>query len=236
MWAVHHGRVDPLSRIIPPDFLGSKEPLRPGALGLPHLVMLVTMGCALYGGAVGWWRAGEMAGYVAIKLPLCLLATLAVNGLLNGMLAAISGSGLSFRQTMEAQLHACAIAALVLAGFAPVAAFASLALPSPPHPQLASVHASLLLVHTALIGAAGLAGVLHLRKTLHAWAASPAAARWTMFAWVAGNFFVGAQISWILRPFFGSPRLPVAFLRPDPFESSFYEAIIRAVARLLSLS
>ncbi len=215
--------------------LRSKAPVAPGQTRLRRSLVVIGLGCALYGAAVGWWRAPAMAGYVAIKLPFCLLATLAINGFLNGILAAISGSGLTFRQTMEAQLHACVVASLVLGGFAPVAGFAAVSLPSPPMTGLANVHSGLMLFHTLLIAVAGLAGVWHLRKTLHAWATTPKAARWTMFSWVLGNFFVGAQISWIMRPFFGTHGLPVAFLRPDPFQSSFYEAIGNALLRLLGI-
>ena len=215
--------------------LRSADPIRPGLIPLPILAGIVVLGCGLYGAAVGWWRAGEMAAYVAVKLPACLLATLAINAILNGILAALAGSGLTFRQTLEAQLHASAVSSLVLAALSPVAAFAALSLPSPPMANLAATHAALMLFHTALIGASGLAGVWHLRRTVQAWAATPKAARLTLLAWVTGNFFVGAQISWILRPFFGSPGLPVAFLRPDPFTSSFYESILKSIARLFGL-
>ena len=51
----------------------------------------------------------------------------------------------------------------------------------------------------------------------------------TFFAWLAGNLFVGAQLSWNLRPFFVFPGLEVEFLRPDPFGGSFYEAVLRAL-------
>jgi LmbE family N-acetylglucosaminyl deacetylase len=34
-------------------------------------------------------------------------------------------------------------------------------------------------------------------------------------AWLAANLFLGSQLSWILRPFIGSPGLPVEFLRHD---------------------
>ena len=51
----------------------------------------------------------------------------------------------------------------------------------------------------------------------------------TFFAWLAGNLFVGAQVSWNLRPFFVSPGLDVEFLRKHPFDGSFYEAVWQAL-------
>jgi hypothetical protein len=76
-----------------------------------------------------------------------------------------------------------------------------------------------------LIAIAGLIGLLRLGRLLRAHCSSPAIARSTVAAWVAGNAFLGAQFSWILRPFFGNPRLEVAFLRDNPMQGSFYETV-----------
>lgn len=43
---------------------------------------------------------------------------------------------------------------------------------------------------------------------------------------------VGAQMGWILRPFVGSPDLPFQIFRER--ESNFFEALFRALARLIS--
>jgi hypothetical protein len=52
-----------------------------------------------------------------------------------------------------------------------------------------------------------------------------------MLAWLAGNGILGMQFSWILRPFFGTPRLTVQFLREDPMNGSFLEAVWHALNR-----
>jgi hypothetical protein len=44
-----------------------------------------------------------------------------------------------------------------------------------------------------------------------------------LLTWLAANLFLGCQLSWILRPFFGNPNIEVAFLREDALERSFYE-------------
>ena len=54
-----------------------------------------------------------------------------------------------------------------------------------------------------------------------------------LLAWLAVNLFLGSQLSWICRPFIGSPGLPVEFLRAHAFEGNFYESVFRAVLRLL---
>src|SRR5882724_6597014 len=59
-------------------------------------------------------------------------------------------------------------------------------------------------------------------------------ARRVLFAWLAGNFFLGSQLIWILRPFIGSPGLAVEFLRKDAFHGNFYETVWRSLIYLLN--
>ena len=46
-----------------------------------------------------------------------------------------------------------------------------------------------------------------------------------MIAWLLVNLIVGAQISWNLRPWFGTPGMSGEFLRPEPFDGNFYESL-----------
>ena len=41
---------------------------------------------------------------------------------------------------------------------------------------------------------------------------------------------VGAQMSWVLRPFIGAPGMPFEWLRPR--ESNFFEAVYYAIRSL----
>jgi len=50
-----------------------------------------------------------------------------------------------------------------------------------------------------------------------------------LYAWQAGNLFLGSQLSWILRPFIGLPSLPVEFLRTNALHGNFYENVLRSV-------
>lgn len=55
----------------------------------------------------------------------------------------------------------------------------------------------------------------------------------TVFAcWVVVFGLVGAQMSWVLRPFIGDPHLPFKWFRPR--ESNFFEAVSRALQDLFS--
>ena len=55
-----------------------------------------------------------------------------------------------------------------------------------------------------------------------------------LFAWLAGNLLLGSQLSWILRPFIGSPGLPVEFVRPTALKGNFYETVFRSVINLFT--
>jgi hypothetical protein len=60
-----------------------------------------------------------------------------------------------------------------------------------------------------------------------------AVARRVLFAWLAGNLFLGSQLCWIFRPFIGSPGLEIAFFRPHPLQGNFYETLFFAIRRAL---
>lgn len=187
--------------------------------------IVTVLGFALYGFTVGYWRSPLMGVFVAVKMPLLIALTLGCNGLLNGLLGILLGSGLGFRQSLHALLSAFAISGLILGAVAPVTLFLAVSIPSADSPQAASAHSAYLLMHTFMIGLAGMIGVMRLGKLLESYSSSRLIARSTLAAWIAGNAFLGMQFSWIFRPFFGSPELEVAFLREDPMKGSFIEAV-----------
>lgn len=191
-------------------------------------------GLACYGFTIGYWRAPLMGAYVAVKFPLLVALTLGCNGLLNGLLGILLGTGLGFRQSLLALLSAFAIAALILGSLAPVTFFLAWNAPAADAPGANAAHSAYLLTHTVLIGIAGITANIHLHRLLAAKAPSRTAATVTLLAWLAGNGFLGAQFSWILRPFFGSPALEVQFLRPDamnPANGNFYQTVWNSLER-----
>ncbi len=199
-----------------------------------HAIIVIFVGSALYGAAVGYWRDPLQACYVAVKFPLILFLTAFANGLLNGMFAPLFGLQISFRQSLLAILMSFMIAAIILGAFSPLVFF--LVWNAPPigssdHAQ--SVHASILLLDVLVIAFAGVAANARLLQLLQQLSGSKVIAAKIFFAWIAGNLFLGSQLSWILRPFIGSPGLPVEFLRPDAFSGGFYESVFHAVKSLV---
>lgn len=215
---------------LPALLRGAPDDLRtwindPGARNLRLCVITIIVACGFYGMTVGIWRDPLMGLYVAIKMPALIFLTLACNGFLNGMLGLLLGSGLGFKQSLMAQLMSFTIAALVLGAIAPVTFFLALNAPPPDAENAASAHSHFLVAHTVLIAMAGIIANLHLAKLLIAVTPDRRTAAATLAAWLAGNAFLGAQLSWIMRPFFGTPSIEVAFFRPHPFNGTFYEVV-----------
>ncbi|MCB1098897.1 MAG: hypothetical protein KDN22_25210 [Verrucomicrobiae bacterium] len=186
----------------------------------------ISIGCSLYGATLGLWRAPLQAAFVAVKLPLLIGLTLIINGMLNGMLALILGSGLTFRQTLHGCLMGFTIFSLIVGSLSPVLFFMVINAPPATAPEAAHWHAVFLLVNVVTIAGAGIAGNVKLFTVLHAFAGDAIVALRVLLAWLAGNLFVGAQLSWILRPMMGNPTLEVQFLRSHPFDGNFYQDVL----------
>jgi hypothetical protein len=199
-----------------------------------HLAVIV-LGAGFYGAAMGWWRSPQQSLFVAIKFPLIILMVTAGNALINALFAPLLGLGIRFYQSFSAIVMSFTVTSAILGAFSPVMAFLIWNAPvmtgdisSQPTYRL------ILLAHVAVIALAGTAGNVRLLQLLVYWSASRAIAIRVLGAWLTGNLFLGTQLSWILRPFIGSPNLPVEFLRANAFHGNFYETIIRSVQQILN--
>jgi hypothetical protein len=188
---------------------------------------IIVAGAGCYGAAIGWWRSPQQALYTAIKCPLVMLLTALGNALINGMLAPLLGVNIPFRQSIAAILMSFVITAAILGAFSPILAF--VIWNAPPLAAHASavgeIYACILLGNVLLIAFAGFTANARLFQLLQRFSNNSATARRVLFAWLAGNLFMGSQLSWILRPFVGAPDLPIQFLRTTAFKGNFYEAI-----------
>ena len=197
----------------------------------------ILVGAGLYGAAMGYWRSPQQACYVAIKFPLIILLTTIGNALLNAMLAPLLGLNLRFRQSLLAVLMSFTIASAILGSFSPLIAF--MVWNSPPmgsSPSAAQAYAVIQLTHVLVIAFAGVTANLRLMQLLRTFSGQARIARRVLFAWLIGNLFLGSQLSWILRPFIGSPGLPVQFLRPNAFHGNFYETVFNSLLQILNLN
>jgi hypothetical protein len=195
-----------------------------------HLAVIV-VGAGFYGAAMGWWRDPQQGFYVAIKFPLIILLTMLGNAFINAMLAPLLGLNIPFRQSFAAILMSCTIAAAILGAFSPLVAF--MVWNAPPlesHPIAA--YSLIKLAHVGIIIFAGTVGNARLFQLLVHLGGGRAVAFRVFFAWLAGNLFLGSQLSWVARPFIGAPALPVQFLRDGALHGNFYENVFGSMMNL----
>lgn len=194
-----------------------------------HAVVIIA-GAGFYGAAMGCWRDPQQALFTAIKFPLIILLTTIGNALINAMLAPLLGLNVPFRQSFSAILMSFVIASMILGAFSPLIAFMIWNAPNMASKTVSgSTYNFILLAHVVIIAFAGITGNVRLFQLLARLGESKAVAFRVLFAWLAGNLFLGSQLSWILRPFIGSPNLPVEFFRQAAFQGNFFEAVFHSL-------
>lgn len=197
-------------------------------------VTVILVGSGAYGVTIGLWRAPLQGLFAAVKFPLLILLTTAANSLLNGMLAQLMGLRISFRESVLAIGASFAVAACILGSLSPVTLFILLNTPPLGAGDAVLSHSFTLVAHVLIIAFAGVTANVSLMRFLVHLSRDRRTARRILCAWLAGNMFLGAQLSWNMRPFIGSPGLPVQFFRPDAFHGNFYESVGRALLNLVS--
>jgi hypothetical protein len=198
--------------------------------------VIIFAGAGLYGAAMGYWRSPVQAGYNIIKFPLVVIVTTLGTSLINGMLAPLLGLNLRFRQSFMFVLMSYTIAAAILGSFAPILFFILWNTPSLAQQTEIpwAIYNFVQLTQVVIIAFAGVAANVRLFRVLQSVSGSKHVSRKVLFAWLTANLFLGSQLCWILRPFIGSPGLPVQFLRGNAFQGNFYETVFRAIGHLFS--
>ena len=194
---------------------------------------VTAVGTAVYGATFGLWRSELQALSTALKFPLVIFLTCAGNGLLNGLIGVLLGTGLGLRESAVAILMSFTITALVLAGFAPVMLFVLWNTPGMGSAQAGVGQSITLLAHVAAIAIAGYIGNVRLWRLLRCVTGSDWGGHRVLFAWLAGNLLLGSQVAWILRPWTGAPGSPISFLSPEPLHGNFFEAVGAALQNIL---
>jgi hypothetical protein len=153
------------------------------------------------------------------------------------MMAPALRAKLSLRQTVVCILVSFAVTSAILGSVAPIAIFFAECAPAvdpramgldatdPVARPSIAVAQALVLMHTTVIAVAGIAGVVRLLGLLSKLGDPPIVVRRVLVSWIAMQFLVGAELSWILRPFLGRPHTPTCFLTSEAFDGSFFEEI-----------
>jgi hypothetical protein len=190
------------------------------------------------------------------KVPALFLLTLAITFPSLYVFNALVGSRLRFFDVMRLLIAGIAVTLAVLASFGPITAFFSVSTKSYPFMVLLNV---LMFAVAGLLGLSFLLQTLHRLSVIHTQTpvplpedsfqpddspakdpASPlempaghllAGHVKTVFRlWIVVFGLVGAQMSWVLRPFIGNPDEPFTWFRPR--QSNFFEAVWHALLNL----
>jgi hypothetical protein len=186
----------------------------------------------LYGFSLGIGRGGLQGVYAGCKFPLVLAGVILGNAFLNTMLAHLAGVNLRFREILDLLLSCFALFSLILASLTPVFLFLSFQLPDRSTPLNRVFYSGYLLTHVGMIALAGCGAHLRLFHRIARACGNRRRAKTVVVLWLCGNLLLGAQLSWNLRPFFGSPNLPVEFVRPNALERNFFEAVVHHASAL----
>jgi hypothetical protein len=214
-------------KIIPIYLLNQKFKFRE----FVQLVIFIILSSGIYGVVLSGFRSLELSLYVAVKLPTLFLGTIAIVSIFNWITATILGVELTFRSTLFVVLASMSIGCWILLSLAPVAIFFIVSsvsyLGTNQEQQIA--HNITLLLHITVLGLAGVAGNISLFQSLKSAINSRISISSVCFLWISAFALVGCQLSWILRPFIGSPFYPIVFMRPDALKRNFYEFIFKEI-------
>jgi hypothetical protein len=183
------------------------------AIAVTSLIAVV-LGAAAFGGVIGSFRGGAQIAYAALKIPLALVATLAVCAPAFHALAAGLGRAWPMRSIIALALAAAGRSSLVLLALSPALwLLFDFGL---------DYHAAALAASLAY-AIAGLAAMGILVRGL-----GPGSGRALTATLFVGVFFaVGGQSSWILRPYLVRPKTEhVPFLRAR--EGGFADSLRRS--------
>jgi hypothetical protein len=188
---------------------------------------------AIAGLSVGAWTGGLHMFYVATKVPLLLLGTLVIGLPSMVILGRFIGCPLSLSGAASLTLSSIARTSVVLAALAPATAYFAFTLPA----RGAIVYRAVVLSQVFAFVVAGFVGVTALRGRLASVVENRARHARIVILWIALYSFVGAQLTWIVRPFLGNPGAPVEYFRPYAerigLDSNFYSAVFRLIKHSL---
>ncbi len=188
------------------------------------------LGLAIYGAVMGSENSALQALASAVKLPLLFLITLLVCLPTLYFMNTIFESALSLRQNLALMLSAITMTSVVLLAFAPVVLFFLLTIGHEDPGQYQFYK----LLNVAIFSFAGLIGIRQLQlgvRMLTAGDRRSARLRGRMlWLWIVVYAFVGSQLAWTLRPFFGAPGLPFELFRG--LGGNFYANVFASLGEL----
>jgi hypothetical protein len=191
--------------------------------------LLISSFCffALYGGIIGAFHSPLQVLSSAIKLPALYLITLLVCLPTLYIFNVLFGSRLSIAQHFAYLMTAASVISLLLCGFAPVTLFFLITV---------NDYSFFLLLNVIIFGLTGILGISFLYQVMRPISLEDGDPNTKIRTnilrfWLCLYGFVGSQLGWTLRPFFGSTGQFELF---RPREGSFFTGVWNALVNLLN--
>lgn len=191
--------------------------------------LLISSSCffAIYGGIIGAFNSPLQIISSAIKLPALYLITVLICLPTLYIFNVIFGSKETIGQHFTFLLTAVSVIAILLCGFAPVTLFFLITV---------NDYYFFLLLNVAIFALTGIIGVSFLYQVMKPTVDSSGEQGFKVRTnilrfWLVLYGFVGSQLGWTLRPFFGSPGQQFELFRAR--EGSFFSAVLNAIVHLV---
>jgi hypothetical protein len=191
---------------------------------LADALLVTIIGAVFYGFVVGISVGGWQLLYDPVKLPWVLVFTLLLCLPSLYVFACYVGSRLALLQVCALAFTGTAVVATILIGFAPITWFFMFTAPGSHHFAV--------LINVAVFALAGSFGVQFMRRGIHALhreAGERQAVERVVNWWMLLYALVGAQMAWLLRPYFSATEV---FIRPRA--GNFFVAVLVTLREFFS--
>ncbi|MCC5607932.1 actin-binding WH2 domain-containing protein [Nostoc sp. CHAB 5834] len=213
------------------DRQGFLEEVRQGTR-LPNKIISLLVCSSLflagYGGIIGAYHSWMQALSSAIKLPALYLITLLICIPTLYFANVVFGSKRTFGQHLALVLTAVSVTSVLLLSFAPITLFFLIT---------TNNYQFLILLNVfvfALTGFIGVSSLYHATTLVLEQDNEGSKTRQKILQfWLFLYAFVGSQLGWTLRPFFGTPDSAFQLFRER--EGNFYLSVIQAISYLLGI-
>jgi hypothetical protein len=180
------------------------------------VTLLVTCG-VLYGAVMGSYSGLTPARlhqllYSGVKVPLLLAATFVLCLPSFFVINTVAGLREDFGDVLRALVATQSCVTVVLAALSPITAFWYMC---------SSAYGSAILFNGLMFGIASGSAQIIVRRYYDPLIRRSPRHRMLLWAWFVLYAFVGIQMGWVLRPFIGDPKLPVAFFREGAWGNAY---------------
>ena len=183
---------------------------------------------ATYGGIIGSFHSWLQALSSAIKLPALYLITLIICFPTLYFFNVLFGSRKSFGQYFAMLITAVSVISVLLFSFAPISLFFLIS---------TNNYQFFVLLNVAVFSITGFIGVKFLYQGIQMLSQDDEEGKDTRMSilqfWLILYAFVGTQLAWTLRPFFGNPGTQFVLFRE--MEGNFYLSLMQAIGQILGI-